>query len=718
MAALIPVLFGAVLTLAAAYAWGAVLLRRLSPPPEIVLAAGVAVESLLIFFVLVLHWGTWPVLLALALAPIAAWAIVGNPERPPLRLPGVPWIILLAALPYLVWYLVNALAPEIEPDGITYHLGLPYEYLRLHGFSDRISFYNVLPQGMEMLYTMAFAFGRHSAAKLVSFALFVATAPLMVRIGHKLGIDDAGCYLAAGFYCTAPVVGISGTSTYNDASLVFFTLAAFYLLLEWRETEKGWYLPVAGLLAGFCYAIKVPGAVALAGAAIYVLARRRVLPLVALTAGGLALIAPWMLRNTILTGNPLAPLMNAVFRNPYFHISTERELTADLASYGHVPLLQIPWQLAFGDDFVGTYGPLLLALPLIALAWRKPAARLLVAAALIAALPWFSNKGARFLMPAVAFAALALGCALPRRVAWAALALQAVVCWPHVFGLVHPGWAFRLQEFPWKAALRIQPESHYLSSRVPEYNVARLIERNTPPQARVFSLGAVADAYLSREVAVSWQSAQGDCLADTFRLATIRHPDMLYRWKGSWDTQVLMAVRFRLPETRPGEWDIAETEFYLEGRRLANKPEWILRAKPNRWEMPLAIDGTTATRWRTWEPMRAGMYTEVDFEKPERIGGAALLSNTPVHPVPLEIYGKQVTGEWRLLAGAPSVTPTVKDDLKLDAIGALRHAGFGYLLVTVAGPDGRVGAEMQADPLAWDVEWLGREESQALFRIR
>ena len=76
---------------------------------------------------------------------------------------------------YGVWYLVNALAPETIADGITYHLGLPDEYLRLGGFPDHITFYDVVPQGMEMLYTVAFAFGRHAAAKLVEFAFFLAT---------------------------------------------------------------------------------------------------------------------------------------------------------------------------------------------------------------------------------------------------------------------------------------------------------------------------------------------------------------------------------------------------------------------------------------------------------------------------------------------------------------------------------------------------------------
>lgn len=723
MPPLIPIFFGAALTVAAAYAWGAVLPRKPAAPPEIVLAVGVTIESLLVFFALLLHQGTWPVFLALGLAPIAVWAMRSKNAMLAPRALAAPPMAMLLLVPYLVWYAINALAPEVQPDGITYHLGLPYQYIRLHGFADRISFYNVLPQGMEMLYTMAFAFGRHSAAKLVSFALLVATLPLIVRIGRMLGLAEPASVLAAAFYFTAPVVGLTGSSSYNDASLVLFTLAAFYLLLEWRESGDWRYMLLAGLTAGFCYAIKIPGIATVAGAAIFVLAHRRLKPrlksLLPLAAGAIAAMAPWMIRDAIITGNPLAPLMNAVFRNPHFHIASERAMAASLASYGHVPLLEIPWQLAFGDQFAGTFGPLVLALPLVVLGWRNRTVRLCLAAALIAGLPWLSNKGARFLMPALPFAALALGKVLPRRAAWAALALQAILCWPWMFHLVHPGWAFRLDQFPWRAALRIEPEAQYLGRQTSEYRVARMIERRTPPGARVYAFGALADAYLARDVTVAWQSAAGECLADPFWLAARYPDDVVYRWRAAWDDpRFLMALRFRLPRSHPAEWDIREIELYQDGTRIPDKPEWMLRAKPNRWEMPLALDNSLATRWRTWEPMRAGMYTEVDFERPERVSAVALVSQTPAYGVPLEIYGKQVSGQWRLLSAAPSVETAHVDDLRLEATGALRKAGFGYLVAAAGRDDAPFAIQMKADPLAWDLEWVDSTDSQVLFRIR
>jgi 4-amino-4-deoxy-L-arabinose transferase-like glycosyltransferase len=222
----------------------------------------VAAESVVIFFLLLAGAGRWYVFVALGAVAIACWRIFPrSPLDEAVKRPlGKGWIAAAAIFgAYGIWYFVNTLAPEIQADGMSYHLGLPYEYVRLGGFPRRITFYDLVPQGMEMLYTVAFAFGRHSAAKLVEFAFFLATLPLFFRIARRLGLGEMAALLAAVFYFCAPVAGVTGASSYNDAAGVFFALSAFYLLLVWGDTGAQGYLLRAGVLAGFCFAIKVPG---------------------------------------------------------------------------------------------------------------------------------------------------------------------------------------------------------------------------------------------------------------------------------------------------------------------------------------------------------------------------------------------------------------------------------------------------------------------------
>ena len=721
--ALLSIFFGAGFTLATAYALGTVILRKMPMPPEIALGLGAVAESFLVFLCLLLKIGHWAVFLALGVA-------VGIAARVGFRRTGIYdqvkphrdrlWIVAGAVFAaYGVWYFVNALAPETMPDGITYHLGLPYEYVRLGGFPAHITFYDMVPQGMEMLYTVAFAFGRHSAAKLVEFSFFLATLPLFFRIGHRLGMPDRATLVAAAFYFSAPIVGLTGSSSYNDAAGVFFMLAALYLLLVWRDSQDHRYLIPAGLLAGFCYAIKLPGLMVVVAAVLFVLVQRQRKAAVAVAGSACLVMAPWLIRDAALTGNPLAPLMNVLFPNPYFHVAMEKELSSGLSSLGAVKPWQIPWELAFGDGLFGTYGPLLLALPLGLLALRKPAGRLCWAAAVILALPWFANSGGRFLMPSLACAGLALGMILPPPAAWAAILLQATLCWPQVAETWETHPVFRLHDFPIQAALRIEPEAQYLRRHFDEYNVARLIERVTPPDSRTLALLTVANAYLDRDVRVTWQSAEGERLLDSLRLASVYSGSPAYDWKASWPMESLRALRFRLPAGYQGECDISEVQLYSAEYRIFPSPEWIVSAWPNRWEGPLAFDGNIATRWRTWEPVRAGMYFEIDMDHVQRLSSAVLISHTPVYRVPLEFYGQTMNGKWQLLSNHAAAEPRSLQDLRLEASRALRKAGFRYLLAaTGSGGNTPIGNILMGHEPEWGLERVGEAGRYFLFRVK
>ena len=67
------------------------------------------------------------------------------------------WLIFTA---FFVCYLSNGLAPEISPDGSSYHLGNVARDLRSHGFDwNYHSIYSSLSQGIEeMLYLVAFQY--------------------------------------------------------------------------------------------------------------------------------------------------------------------------------------------------------------------------------------------------------------------------------------------------------------------------------------------------------------------------------------------------------------------------------------------------------------------------------------------------------------------------------------------------------------------------------
>ena len=120
----------------------------------------------------------------------------------------------------------------------------------------------------------------------------------------------------------------------------------------------------------------------------------------------------------------------------------------------------------------------------------------------------------------------------------------------------------------------------------------------------------------------------------------------------------MRTLRFRMPAGYEGEWDINEVQLFSGEDRLFNSPQWTFGGWPNRWEGPLAFDGNLATRWRTWETVRAGMYLRTwNSAIRSASPSAVLVTHTPAFRVPLEIYGLDVQGRWHLLSNTPQAIP-------------------------------------------------------------
>jgi hypothetical protein len=602
---------------------------------------------------------------------------------------------------YFVIYAVHALAPEIQPDALSYHLGLPAQYLRTGGFSDRVAFYEMLPQGVDLLFLWAFAFGKHGAPKLVHFAFLLATVPLLFAVVRRLGWPDRAAAGTAVLYGCAPITGVSATSAYTDAAMVFYVLAAFYLMLARRHFA-------AGVAGGFCYAVKISGLLVPLAAWVWAVLRRR--GAVAVAAGAAVMIAPWMLRNWIVAQNPVAPLFNAWFPNPYFTASMESDLARVWRTYAGFTWAGAPWDLAVRGGFQGILGPVLLLLPAGLLALRTKAGRLVWAAAAVAGAPWFFNVGARFLLPAMALAALAFCFVARRWMLWPAMAAHAILSLPFVVPAYAPEGVWRLVGFPWRAALGLEDAAAYLAARE-DYHIARLIEGSSEPGARIFALFTVPRAYVTRDTLEFWHSREAATLADTLRVAAFNRRDPLYDWGAEFARQPATGFRFRLAAGHAGEWCIHEVRMSSDADAVYPSPQWHSASG-------LVFDGNLATRWRTWEPMRSGMVFEVLFDRPQVLTKLSMLSHTPVYNVPAELWLRDSAGSWHKTADARAAA-LAPVDLRRDAARALKAAGFDYILAPLEHQGmAALGQALVKDQRAWGIEVTWQAGWACLLRIR
>jgi hypothetical protein len=222
---------------------------------------------------------------------------------------------------------------------------------------------------------------------------------------------------------------------------------------------------------------------------------------------------PWMVRNWWWLGNPFAPFLNRWFPNAFYSAETEASYVHDLRL---VNGLQHWWQApvdltVHGAKLPGFLGPVFLLCPFALLALRFSHGRRLLAAAAVFALPALLNPGARFLIPALPFLALAVGMAIQNSpgVLPGLAALHVLLALPAVMPAYCADWAWRIREAPVRVALGLSPELPYIERYLPDYWVNAALERESTKQQKIYSIAGRPEAYSDRRIIISYESADG-----------------------------------------------------------------------------------------------------------------------------------------------------------------------------------------------------------------
>ena len=662
--------------------------------------------------------------LGLAIVGAAVWCKAYRSSGEELPRVALLWRIgfgLLYAV-FAVIYLRNALIPEISADAILYHIALPARYLREHCFppSDRNMMAN-LSEGIEMLFLFAFAFGKHSAGAMVHL-IFTLVLPFgMMSYGRRAGLPSAGAAAALLFFLS-PMVGKLATVGYIDVAVAAVVFAVFYLLEIWREEQSVALLIAAGLLAGFCYAAKYTAGIAVLYALGMIVYRRlRVRqplwrPVFLTGVCSFLMMVPYLAKNTIAAGNPLAPFANQLFPNPAMTVSLERNYAYQMRHWLGVERRQVPLEATVrGGLLNGVLGPVFLLTPLALLALRSAAGRRLLLASAVFTLPYFASIATRFLVPSLPLLAFALVCAVaPWRGALPVLvAAHAILSWPRVVPRYCDG-CWRLLHVPWKSALRLEPEEDFLRSHISDYAIGRDLDKIVPPGQPVFALQPVQQAYHSHEIVVAWQSTFGHRLESAL-LAPVR--DRLrpvwsheYRFPPKAVRKIRLLQQGRSPED---QWSVSELRILRQDDDLPRASHWRLRASHNPWEIPWAFDNNPATRWSSGQPMRPGMWLEVDFGEEQNIDGVIAECTGDQDQTRMSLEYESLPDRWEALAGDPVVYQRRSPPgLRQAAGAALLQHHVNWMLVNDNDP---IASDIHAHPEQWGARLAAVEREWRLY---
>jgi hypothetical protein len=657
---------------------------------------GSTILSTVVFLLTAAHLAYTPVFLAAGLAIVALSAYRGAYRFSRERLPplDISWRIALGLLyaSFAILYLKTALLPEVQADAVGYHIALPARYLREHGFTptQRNMMAN-LSEGIEMLFTFAFAFGKHSAGAMVHLVYTLVLPFGILSWGRRFALPEVGA-AGAMLLFMSPIVGRLGTTGYIDVAVASIVFAVFYLLTIWRENQSTSLLVAAGLLAGFCYAAKYTAGIAVPFAVGFVLFDRLRArkpwwrPVLVTGLFAIIMMAPYLVKNAVFTGNPFAPFANRLFPNPAMTPSLEQAYWDAMAYWSGLKLSQLPLEVTVhGGHAAGIIGPVFLLTPLALLAARFRAGRLLLLTGSVFLVPYVANIGTRFLMPALPFFALALACAFGRwKAGIAALVLiHAFLSWPRIVPRYCHPWCWRLERVEWSSALRLTPEQDYLRSHRSDYQMSQLIEKIVPPGEFVFGMQGVAEAYQSHEIVVSWQSSFGDRLKTALLTPITTELQPVWHFRFEFPEKAVRKIRLLQQGSSPhSNWSVTELRVYRKGVEVPRESSWTPRTSHNPWELQSAFDNNPVTRWNSGEPLRPRMWLQLDFGNPERIDSVVVESSADQPDTRMRLEFESAPGRWTALAGDPAMQATgTPPGLRAAAIDALRLNHVYWLLV-------------------------------------
>ncbi|MGO9439757.1 MAG: hypothetical protein ACLPXM_04365 [Terriglobales bacterium] len=514
------------------------------------------------------------------------------------------------------------------------------------------------------------------------------------------------------------MVGVDASSAYNDVALAAVAFMLFCVLERWAEERIVRLLPVIGILAGFGYALKYTGWVGVAYAVGFVAWKsKRVRPVAIVAALAFVLVAPWLLKNWMWMHNPLAPFFNRYFPNPYVTIDFEEDYKKYFRLYDLASRWQIPLAATVKGTLGGVLGPVFLLAPLGLTALRKPLGRQLWLAALVFGANYFSNIGARFLIPPLPFVALAMAMALTTLpgMALAVVLLHAVLCWPALVAKMVPTGTWRLTLTPWKDALHLRDPERYYKNHLALYPASELIEKLTPSGSTVLAFQAVPEAYTSRRILVDYESAANQVAARIFQSAAVGTDAPNGRFTFTFRQESLRSIRIRQTASGTDIWSINELRVYSSGHELPREASWRLTAQPYPWSIQDAFDNSPVTFWRSGEAIHSGMFVEVDFGALREADRVVLEAPADQYGLRLELDGETGDGAWQRLAGQPVGSDGAPYlGFRRAAAEELKRRGIDYVLCF---QDEAWSDDVRRNRELWGVQEVGAAAGARLYRL-
>ena len=328
-------------------------------------------------------------------------------------------------------------SPPLYWDELVYHLFIPKTYISSHRFvSPEYLIYFDAPHNINIFYGfISSLFGNTSLCVFFHSFMGIGSTLLIYLLGRKYFSSGAG-KIAALIFITAPAITKELRIAYVDLGSTFFFLLSIYTFMKGYENKSLKYFSLAGIFLGFTIGIKYPAiycAVTFLPFFFFPLKEEKRKYLFIFWGTTFITFFPWLLKNFIMTGNPIYPNLYVLFEgknwNRNLSILLNEWLQGMGMGMGHNfnDFFKLPWRLSVKgwyqyELFADTISPFfffpLIFLPLVILREYKESKInlkifIFLGMGLIFLICWFyGSQQVRFLIPGLALFAIVSGYAI------------------------------------------------------------------------------------------------------------------------------------------------------------------------------------------------------------------------------------------------------------------------------------------------------------------
>ncbi|MDP2203188.1 MAG: hypothetical protein Q8K07_14280 [Methylicorpusculum sp.] len=238
------------------------------------------------------------------------------------------WHDLAIALVALIHFSVS-LMPEVGHDALAMHLFIPAHLRTRHewGYDVNTYVWAVMPMMGDWLFSIGYMLAEETAARLINVGFIFVLGWLIRDLVIWAGGSAIGARWAVLLFLTTPLTFTESSSLFIESVWAAFVVAgslSVFKLLQ-RSDDHSDQLLTAGILLGSGVAAKAVTFTILPVLALFLISRYRIWGkrefvtaigkslLLFLLIGGVPYVTAWH-----ITGNPVFPFFNQIFKSPFF----------------------------------------------------------------------------------------------------------------------------------------------------------------------------------------------------------------------------------------------------------------------------------------------------------------------------------------------------------------------------------------------------------------